>query len=412
MDTERVWGITGRHYPFDTPAKENVIVCRVNRGLAKPPVMESAPGPMTVIDGRRYLYFAGTGYLGLASCREVIAAAAAAVKRYGIHSATTRSGFGHNPLTIEVERLAAKFFGLESAFYFSSGYAANHIALQTYREQADLVCIDEVAHYSLQEAARLMGKPVLSFKHRDAADLARVLRTHCKKAQRPLVVSDGVFASSGRVTPVPAYLEVLRNYAPAILHLDDAHALGVLGKQGRGTFEHFGLWGPRINSGQAVDGVQLSLCGTLAKALGGFGGIIPGSREFLAAVRGSSHYYEGASAPSSADAGASAKALAIVLSRPQMRRQLQTNIAQLRAGLRELGWPVEDGPTANFSVVAGDAANMRRIHERLRQAGVLVPYMAAYSGIGPEGALRFAVCARHTPAMIKKLLSVLKKIHA
>jgi 7-keto-8-aminopelargonate synthetase-like enzyme len=99
-----------------------------------------------------------------------------------------------------------------------------------------------------------------------------------------------------------------------------------------------------------------------------------------------------------------------VRQRPGLRRQLKLNIASLRAGLRTLGLGVEDGPAANFSVEIGGAANMRRIHEALKAAGILVPYVAAYSGLGPEGVLRFAVCARHTPEQIGQLLSTLRKI--
>src|SRR5512135_1461253 len=101
------------------------------------PVMTSPPGPVTVIGGRSYFYFAGTGYLGLAGHPEVIQAACTAVQRYGVHTATSRSGFGNNPLTLEVEQRAAEFFHTEDAFYFASGYAGNHIVLQALAERVD-----------------------------------------------------------------------------------------------------------------------------------------------------------------------------------------------------------------------------------------------------------------------------------
>jgi len=379
--------------------------------LASPvPVMVSAPGPVTVIDGKRYLYFAGTGYLGLARHPEVIKAACAAVRQYGVHSATSRTGFGNNPVTLAVERRAAEFFGTEDAFYFSSGYAANHIVLQGLAGQVDAVFVDDAAHYCLVEAARLLGKPVRSFKHREPADLARWLQKELLPNQRPLVLTDGVFSVSGALAPVPDYLRVLQQCGGAVLHLDDAHGFAVLGEQGLGTLEHFGLWGPNVNGNATNEGVRLTVCGTTAKAMGGFGGIIPGSREFLQRVRKASHYFDGASAPSSADAGATAKAIEIMQRHPELRRQLQANVAQLRSGLRALGLGVADGPAANFSVEIGDAASMRRIHEALKVAGFIVPYISVYSGLGPHGALRFAVCALHTPEMIASLLAALRKI--
>ncbi|MBI5385624.1 MAG: pyridoxal phosphate-dependent aminotransferase family protein [Verrucomicrobia bacterium] len=373
------------------------------------PVMTSPPGPVTVIDGRSYVYFAGTSYLGLAGHPEVIQAACEAVRQLGVHTATSRSGFGNNPLTLEVERRAAEFFGTERAFYFSSGYVANHIVLQALADRVDATFVDEASHYCLLEAARLLGKPVTAFRHRDPDDLARCLRENLPAGGRPLVLTDGVFSVSGRLAPVKEYLRVLEPYAPAALHLDDAHGLGVLGENGRGVLEHFGLWGPRVNSAVEADGVSLTICGTLAKAIGGFGGVVPGTREFVSRVRASSHYFDGASAPSSADAGATAKAIELVQRQPELRRQLQANIARLRTGLRTLGLAVEDGPAANFSVEIGNGANMRRLHAELRAAGFLVPYVAKYSGLGPEGALRFAVCARHTAEMIDGVIAALRK---
>lgn len=374
------------------------------------PIMTSSPGPTTVIDGRSYVYFAGTGYLGLAGHPEVIQAACDAVRQYGVHTATSRTGFGNNPATLEVEWRAAEFFGVECAFYFSSGYVANHIMLSALAERVGVVFVDEAAHYCLLEAARLLDKRVTPFRHRDPDHLARLLSTQVRAGERPLVLTDGVFSVSGRLAPVPEYLRVLAPHKPAILHLDDAHGWGVLGENGRGVLEHFGWWGPRVNSGAVPDGVSFTVGGTLAKALGGFGGIIPGTSDFVRRVQAASHYFDGASAPTSADAGAAAKALEIVQRQPELRHRLRANIVHARTGLRALGLAVADDPSANFSVEIGDAANMRRLHHELKAAGFIVPYVAAYSGLGPEGAMRFAVCALHTPEMIDGLIEALRKV--
>ncbi len=368
-------------------------------------IMQSAPGPETVIDGVRYLYFGGTSYLGLANHPEVIEAGCAALRQYGVHSATSRARFGTNPPVLEVERRAAEFFGTEDAFYFGSGYQSNHILVAALAADADVVLLDEAAHYCVLEATRLAGKPVQTFRHRDPDNLAEVAKRH----DDVLVLADGVNPSTGTVAPAREYLAALAGRAHATLLLDDAHGFGVLGKNGRGLLNELDLWS-HVNGGSRVNGVHLCVGGTLAKALGGFGGIIPGTNEFVERARRSSHYFDGASAPASAEAGATAKALEIVLREPELRSRLRANVRHVRAGLSELGLTVPDGDTANFGVTVGDAANMKRIHEALKARGIMLPYVGAYSGLPPAGVLRFAIFATHTTAQLDRLLAELRTV--
>jgi 8-amino-7-oxononanoate synthase len=374
-----------------------------------PPIMESAPGAETTIDGKRYLYFGGTSYLGLAGRPEVIEAACEASRRYGIHSATSRTGFGTNPPMAAVERLAAEFFAKEEAFYYASGYVGNHILIQALTERFDVVLADELAHCCLCEAAKLPGKPIVHFRHRDIADFENQLDQCLSAGQRPLVMSDGIFAATGALAPLDQYAELLGECGTATLLIDDAHGFGAVGENGRGTLDYYKLWGPAINGDIKSDGVAIYVSGTLSKALGGFGGILSGSAEFIQRARAASHYYDGASAPASPVAGASAKALEIVLHEPQLRKQLQANVARLRRGLGEIGLPVEDSPAPVIGVTVGNADNMRRIHRELKAADIILPY-STYSGAGKEGTLRIAVFATHTDEMLDRLLAELRRV--
>ena len=213
------------------------------------PLMEGPPGPVTRIDGRDYLYFVGTGYLGLQGHPEIARAACEAAGQYGISSANSRTAFGTTPVVVEVERRAAQWFGLDDAFYYASGWMGNHIWMQLLDASWPLVLLDEHAHYSLVEAARTRSEwgkqaclPAVTFRHRDADQLRAKLRQHLKPGLTPVVLSDGIFPATGQIAPVREYVGILSDYPGSVLLLDDAHGLAMLGDCGRGTLEHAGLW--------------------------------------------------------------------------------------------------------------------------------------------------------------------------
>jgi 7-keto-8-aminopelargonate synthetase-like enzyme len=385
------------------------------------PIAESAPGPVVRIDGTEYLYFVGTSYLGLQSHPEVIRAACEATQRYGIHSGTSRAGFGNTPPTLSVERRAAEFFGCEASFCFPSGYAGNGISLRAIASDFDVLFVDEHSHYCVFDAAVQSGRPLSRFRHRDAGDLAENLRKHLQPRQRPLVMSDGVFSARGTIAPLADYVAALATYPGAGLLVDDAHGVGVLGHRGRGTLELFGLfdgaYAGSVNSRiatplatAAIGGCGAFFCATLSKALGGYGGIIPGSQQFIESLHGASHWYDGASAPPAPVAAASARALELILANPDLRTRLWANVRRLKDGLRAIGFDVEDTPVPIICLVIGDAANMRRIQRELMRRGIAVAHMAAYSGLGPAGGLRIAVFATHTEEMIQRFLDELRQL--
>lgn len=368
-------------------------------------LMQSAPGPETVIDGVRYLYFGGTSYLGLAGHPEVIEAGCAALREFGLHTATSRSRCGTSPPVLAVERRAAEFFGTEDAFYFASGYMGNHILVQALAADADAILVEEASHFCVREAARLVGLPVISFSNQAVERLA----SEADRWKRVLLLADAVGPVTGWAAPVAAYVQALRACERATVLLDDAHGFGVLGAEGRGLWEQEGAWA-EVNGGGRAQQLRLCVTGTLAKALGGFGGVIPGTRQFVARARESSHYFDGASAPASPVAGATARALEIVLREPHLRTQLRDNARHLKAALRALGLEIPPGESAHFGVRLGSAEAMRRVHLELKQRGILLPHIETYAGLPPGGALRFAVFATHTRPQLDHLVSELRTL--
>jgi glycine C-acetyltransferase/8-amino-7-oxononanoate synthase len=370
--------------------------------------MESAPGARTLINGRWRDYFAGCSYLGLPGHPELVAAAVEALRQYGLTTATSRGGFGEHPLYQAVEASAARFFQTEQALYYVSGYLGNAILAQGLRGEYDHIFVDSAAHFSVYDGIHTVGLPVTQFRHRDADDLAAQCRARLRPGERPLVISDGVFPVSGEIAPVPDYLAVLAQYPGAILCLDDAHATGVIGAQGQGTWEYWASQGPTLlNSGAEV---RVFTAHTLSKALGGHGGVIAGDGAFIEQLRQRSTTPGATSPPPLPAAAASAWALNYVKDHPELRQRLWDNVALARAGLRRLGWPLDDTPIPIICLAGRPGLDLARIRDELFERDICVGHSTNYSSTPPGGALRIAIFTTHTTEQIERLIEELGKL--
>jgi 7-keto-8-aminopelargonate synthetase-like enzyme len=343
----------------------------------------------------------------------VLQSAADALLAYGLQTATSRLGFGNSPPVLEVERRAREFLSHEDACYLVSGYAANFALCAAAGDRVDLALVDESAHDSLREAARglnLRQAPIL-FRHRDADHLAELLHARLRAGWRAMVMTDGIFSVSGRMAPLANYLSVLDRYTDSILLVDDAHGLAVVGENGQGSLEFAGVQAEWINCmPNTSDGrIHVVHTATLSKAVGGHGGVITGSRAFIADVRSRSGWFRGASAPAAPVAAGTAKALEIVQTTPDLRRTLAANIDLLRAGLRSLGLDVELAPSPIVGIALETADRMQEAQRRLTAEGILIAYVRDYAGAGPLGMLRIAVFATHTREMIERLVDALRR---
>lgn len=384
---------------------------------------DGPPDAMISIAGRTYLYFSGNGYLGLQAEPEVLAATCEAVLRYGVGTATSRTAFTSPPV-FEVERRVAEILGTERSLYTASGYIANQILLESLEGTFDRIFIDESSHYSLFNAAkRIRGsrcRPI-TFRHRRPDDLKEKLDANLQLHEKPIVITDGVFSYLGTIAPIRDYVDLLADYEGASLWMDDAHGFGVLGENGCGTLEYFGFDSSVVNrtvqddadhfgfGGFSTISTRLFTCFSLSKAIGGCGGMIPGSESFIQRLKDRSSGFFGASAPASPVAAATAKALSI-LTENSIRQRLQKNTSILKSRLRNLGLEINDSPVPIVILTLGSSGNMRRIQKELSEKGILISYLPRYAGLGSTGALRIAVFATHTSEMINELVDSLKKI--
>ncbi|MGA8149609.1 MAG: pyridoxal phosphate-dependent aminotransferase family protein [Terriglobales bacterium] len=360
--------------------------------------MDGGPGPETAINGKRFLYFGGTGYFSLQTHPELIQAAQKATADFGIGTATSRNVFGTSPLYLEVERSAGKFFGTEDAIYLPSGYLINIAGLQSLvaLRRFDSMFVDEGAHWSITDFMYALQKPVHMFAHGDPEDLRDQLKQNLRPGEKPLVLSDGIFPAFGKIAPIPEYFKAIEPYN-GCMWLDDCHAIGVIGNNGRGTYEHYGLQSDRLYFG-----------GTLSKAVGAHGGIIPGAQKFILPIR-TGHIANGANASPAAAAGAAVKGMQLLMSKPELRQQLWKNARQLKSGLQAMGFDQDKSgiPIAAWTLKTSE--DMDRVHTELMNRGIAIQ-RTHYVGTGANGALRAVVFANHRPDQISRMLDELKKL--
>lgn len=361
-------------------------------------LMESAPGAVAIFNGKEYSYFGGTSYYELHKNKIVIDAAAEAVKKYGITSSSSRSSYGTTQLLLDVENEAAQFFNCEDAVYLSSGFLSDMAAVQALinKNDFDALFIDEFSHYSNDYAARLTGKPIYKFLHTDYNDLEYKIKNYLPEGGKPLILSDGIFPIFGNIAPAKEYSEIAEKYN-GLVWLDDAHALGVIGENGKGTLEYFG-----INPANVFYG------GTFSKAFGGFGGVIPGEKDFIDEIK-RSQIQSGATPVPSAAAAASLAGLRILKANPNLRIRLWENASRLKRGLEGIGIETNNTIVPIAAWTMKSKSDMEKLQKELLKKNIVIQFIQ-YVGAGESGALRIVVFSTHTAEQIDNLIFEIKKI--
>jgi len=301
-------------------------------------------------------------YLGLADHPEVVAAGIEGLKRYGAGTASVRFICGTLDCHARIEETIARFVGAPAALTYVSCWNANEAVFPTLVGPDDVILSDELNHASIIDSIRLVSKAIPRdvYKHSDLGDLEAKLKQYAGKACR-WVVTDGVFSMEGDVAKLPELVALCQQHS-AMLVVDDSHGVGVLGKTGRGTPEHFGLLGQ-------ID----MLTGTLGKALGGAaGGYVAGSPQAIEMLeqRGRPSLFSNA-LPATVACSAR-KAIEVVEREPERAARLHANVRRVREGLTMLGFHLHDSPTAIIPIMIGDEAETIAKSNRLLELGVLV----------------------------------------
>lgn len=355
------------------------------------------------IDGRERLAFCSNDYLGLAAHPAVIEALRESAARDGVGSGASHLISGHHQAHEALEEALAAFLGRERALLFSTGYMANLGVIQALCGRGDQILADRLNHASLLDGAQLSQARLRRYPHADTERLADLLGSTREDGSGSLIVTDGVFSMDGDLAPIPA-LAAIANATGAVLMIDDAHGIGVLGANGRGTLEHAGLHGDEAPTAIPI------LIGTLGKALGTFGAFVAGSAELIDFLiqRARSYIYTTALPP--ALASASLAALRIAAHEPERRAHLQRLISRFRAGADTLGLALADSPTPIQPLIAGDVDTALRWSRFLEDNGILVT--AIRPPTVPQGAarLRITFSAAHDDADIDRLLDTLARL--
>jgi glycine C-acetyltransferase len=361
-------------------------------------VLESESAAESRFDGKEVINLASNNYLGLTTHPKLREAALEATRRYGVGSGAVRTISGTMSLHLELEERIAHFKNVEACVVFQSGFAANAGTVAAVLTPEDHIVSDELNHASIIDGCRLSRAKIHVFPHKDTAAAERKLAELGGQPGRKLLITDGVFSMDGDIGPLPGLVEAAEKHG-AIMMVDDAHASGVLGRNGRGTIDHFGLHG-RVH-------IQV---GTLSKAIGVLGGYVCGSRALIEFLYHRARPFLFSTSHPPAVAASCIAAFDVLEQEPERIQQLWDNTRYFKQGLSAAGFNTGVSETPITPVIVGEARTAHGLSAALFEEGVLA------TGIGfptvPEGKarVRTIVAATHTRAELDRALDVFTRV--
>ena len=369
-------------------------------------VMSSAQGPIVSIDERRVISLSSNDYLGLTHHPRMREASIAAIHSYGAGSGAVRTIAGTMTLHESLEAELAVFKHTEATLTFQSGFTANTGVIPTITGETDLIVSDELNHASIIDGMRLSKAPRKVFKHADVESLREVLREAREKGRDGqgapyrliLVVTDGVFSMDGDIAPLAGIVEAAEAYEAAVM-VDDAHASGVLGKDGRGSVSHFGLEG-RV-------AIQV---GTLSKAVGVLGGYVAGSQSLRDVLIQRARPFLFSTSHPPAVAAACREAIRIMQEEPELIERLWANTRRFKAEMARLGFNIGHSETPITPVILGDSELTIRFSDRLLDEGVFGTSVVFPTVALDRARIRTIVTAAHTDELLDRALAAFDKV--
>jgi len=369
-------------------------------------VMTSAQGPIVSIDDRRLISLSSNDYLGLTHHPRLREAALAAVREFGVGSGAVRTIAGTMAMHEALEAELAEFKGTPAVLTFQSGFTANTGVIPTITGETDLIVSDELNHASIIDGMRLSKAPRKIYRHGDTDHLRSILDEAIEKGREGtglpyrliLVVTDGVFSMDGDIAPLPGIVEAAES-ANAAVFVDDAHASGVLGRDGRGSVDHFGLHG-RV-------AIQV---GTLSKAVGVLGGYVAGSQDLRDILVQRARPFLFSTSHPPAVAAACREAIKVMQEEPELHERLWANTRRFKAELARLGFEIGRSETPITPVMMGDPDTAGRFSQRLFEEGVFAQPVVFPTVAIDKARIRTIVTAAHADNQLDQALEAFARV--
>lgn len=357
--------------------------------------LEESSDAQVMMEGRQILMFGSNNYMGLTTHPEVEAAAIEAIRKYGTGCSGSRMLNGTMDLHVKLEESLARFMNRESALVFGTGFQTNFGTLSTIAQKGDVLVADRNIHASILDGCLASFARTVRYRHNDMADLEKVLQSLPPDEGRIIVV-DGVFSMEGDTADLPAIVALGRAYG-ARIYVDEAHAIGVLGANGRGAAEHFQLEGD-------VDMVM----GTFSKSFASIGGFVAARRDVIDYIKHHSRAFVYSASLAPANAAAVLKAIEIIEREPERRQQLFAIAGKIRRELEGLGFTLLPGITPILPVIVHDEEMVCRFFWELLEAGIYTNPVLAPAVT--HNLVRISCMATHTESHADRLIETMAKI--